>query len=158
MPWRKTHIYVWSILNSISYIDPLLIWRHICCQLSCSLIQQIIYWSHRYNNLSLTYFSGEICGHGILLGASFRYGCALTYWSRATHIHAWVSKLTLTGSDNGLSPERYQPIKINAGILLNGTLQTNLTEIFSKIRAFSFTKKHLKTSSILSRPQCVKVS
>ena len=32
----------------------------------------------------------------------------LTHWGRVTHI--WVSKLTIIGSDNGLSPDRRQAI------------------------------------------------
>ena len=44
----------------------------------------------------------------------------LTHWGRVTYIG--VSKLTIIGSDNGLSPARRQAINwINAGILLIGT-------------------------------------
>ena len=43
----------------------------------------------------------------------------LTHWGRVTHI--CVSKLTIIGSDNGLSPDRRQAIIwTNAGILLIG--------------------------------------
>ena len=83
---------------------------------------------------------------------------SLTHWGRLTHI--CVSKLTIIGSDNGLLPERHQAIIwTNAGILLNGPLGTNFSEILIEILTFSFTKMHLKMSemaSILSRPQCVK--
>ena len=52
----------------------------------------------------------------------------LTHWGRVTHI--CVSILTITGSDNGLSPERHQAnVCTNAGILLIGTLETNFSEI-----------------------------
>ena len=45
-----------------------------------------------------------------------------------------VSKLTIMGSDNGLSPERRQPIIwTNAGILLIGPLGTNFNEILIEI-------------------------
>ena len=48
---------------------------------------------------------------------------ALTHWGRVTHI--CVSKLTIIGSDNGLSPDRRQAIIWNnAGILLIGPLGT----------------------------------
>ena len=43
----------------------------------------------------------------------------LTHWGRVIHI--CVSKLTIIGSDNGLSPGRRQAIIwTNAGILLTG--------------------------------------
>ena len=52
----------------------------------------------------------------------------LTHWGRVTHI--CVGKLTIIGSDNGLSPERRQAIIwTNAGILLIGSLGTNFSEI-----------------------------
>ena len=56
----------------------------------------------------------------------------LTHWGRVTHI--CVSKLTIIGSDNGLSPGwRQAIIWTNAGILLIGTLRTNFSEILGKI-------------------------
>ena len=79
---------------------------------------------------------------------------SLTHWGQMTHI--CVSKLTIIGSDNGLSPCRRQAIIwTNAGILLIRTLGTNLSEIFSKIRAFSFKNMHLKMSSAKRRPFCL---
>ena len=76
-------------------------------------------------------------------------------------MHICVSKLTIIGSDNGLSPGRRQGIIWNnAGILLIWTLGTNFSEILSDIRAFSFKKMDgfenvCETASILSRPRCV---
>ena len=59
-----------------------------------------------------------------------------------------VSKLTIIGSDNGLSPGRRQAILwTNYGILIIRTLETNFSEIVSKIHTFSFKKMHLKMSS-----------
>ena len=73
---------------------------------------------------------------------------------RVTHI--CVSKLTITGSDNGLLPDRRQAIIwTNAGILLTGPLKTNFGEIFIKIHTFSFTKRHLKMSSAKWQPFCL---
>ena len=47
----------------------------------------------------------------------------LTHWGQVTHIY--VSKLTIIGSDNGLSPGRRQAIIwTNAEILLIGSLGT----------------------------------
>ena len=79
--------------------------------------------------------------------------------------HICVSNLTIIGSDNGLSPGRRQAIIwTNAGILLIGPLGTNFSEIQIGIQTFSYMKMHLKEivvcdmASILSRPQCVKIT
>ena len=70
--------------------------------------------------------------------------------------HICVSKLTIIGSDNGLSPGRRQAIIwTNAGILLIGPLRTNFSEIFIKIHAFSFKNMRLKMSSAKWRPFCL---
>ena len=62
--------------------------------------------------------------------------------------HICVSKLTIIGSDSGLSPGRRQAIIwTNAGILLIRTLGTNFIEILGEIHSFSFSKMHLKMSS-----------
>ena len=64
-------------------------------------------------------------------------GWSLTYWGPVTHI--CVSRLTVTGSDNGLSPGRRQAIIwTNAGILLIRTLGTNFSEIPGKAHSFSY--------------------
>ena len=77
----------------------------------------------------------------------------LTYWGRVTHI--CVSKLTIIGSENGLSPGRRQAIIwTNTGILLIRTLGTNFSEILSEIRAFSFKKMHVKISSAKGQQFC----
>ena len=70
----------------------------------------------------------------------------LTHWGRVTHI--CVGKLTIIGSDNGLSPERRQAIIwTNAGILLIGPVGTNFNEILIEIQTFSLNKIRLKMSS-----------
>ena len=70
----------------------------------------------------------------------------LTHWVWVTHI--CISKLTIIGSDNGLSPHRHQAIIwTSAGILLIGPLGTNFSEILIEIYIFSFKKMHLKTSA-----------
>ena len=70
----------------------------------------------------------------------------LTHWGRVTHI--CVSKLTIIGSDNGLSPCRRQVIIwTNAGILLIRTLGTNFGEILGEIHSFSLSEMLLKMSS-----------
>ena len=85
----------------------------------------------------------------------------LTHWRRVTHI--CVSKLTIIGSDNGLSPDwRQAIIWTNAGILLIGPLGTNFGETLIEILTFSFKQNAYEsivceTAAILSRPQCIKV-
>ena len=70
--------------------------------------------------------------------------------------HICVSKLTIIGSDDGLSPYRHQAIILtNAEILLIGPLGTNFSEILIEIHAFSFKKMHLKMSSEKWRPFCL---
>ena len=87
--------------------------------------------------------------HLIGLSGSILYGkykTTLTHWGRVTHI--CVSKLTIIGSDNGLSPDRRQAIIwTNAGILLIGPLGVNFNEILIKINTFPFKKMHLKMAS-----------
>ena len=69
-----------------------------------------------------------------------------THWGRVTHI--CVGKLTIIGSDNGLSPGRHRAIILtNAGILLIRPLGTNFSEIFIEIQTFSLKKIRLKMSS-----------
>ena len=78
----------------------------------------------------------------------------LTQWGRITHL--CVSKLSIIGSDNGLSPGRRQAIIwTSAGILLIGTRGTNFNEISIKIHEFSFKKIHLEMSSGKWRPSCL---
>ena len=86
-----------------------------------------------------------------------QYRCVpapLTHWGRVTHI--CVGKLTVIGSDNGLSPERRQAIIwTNAVILLIGPLETNFSEILIEILMFSFKKMRLKVSSAKRRSFCL---
>ena len=69
----------------------------------------------------------------------------LTHWRRVTHI--CVSKT---------SPGRRQAIIwTNAGILLNGTLGANFSEISFRYHSFSSKKIHLKKSSWKWRLSCL---
>ena len=62
--------------------------------------------------------------------------------------HICVGKLTIIGSDNGLSPDRRQAIIwTNDGILLIEPLGTNFSEILIGIHTFLFKKMHFKMSS-----------
>ena len=70
--------------------------------------------------------------------------------------HIYVSKLTIIGSDNGLSPDRRQAIIwTNAGLLLIGPLGTNFSEILIEILTFSFKNIRFKMSSAKRRPFCL---
>ena len=78
----------------------------------------------------------------------------LTHWGRMTHI--CISKLTIIGSENGLSPCRRQAIIWTyAGILLIRPLGTNFSEILIGIQTFSLKKMRLKLSSGKWWPFCL---
>ena len=67
--------------------------------------------------------------------------------------HICVGKLTIIGSDNGVSPGRRQAIIwTNARILLIRPLGINFSEILIGIQPFSFKKMYLKLSSAKWRP------
>ena len=103
-------------------------------QLGISFLKTIVFQSRHIHNMG-----------------PYQNRTRLTHWVRVTHI--CVSKLTIIGSDNGLSPGRRQAIIwTNAGILLIRPLRTNVSEILIEIHIFSFKKIHLKTSSAKWRP------
>ena len=82
----------------------------------------------------------------IITFLGLQYRKFLTHSGRVTHI--CVSKLTIIGSDNGLSPDRRQAIIwTNDGLLLIGPLGTNFSEILIEILTLSFKKMRLKMSS-----------
>ena len=71
----------------------------------------------------------------------------LTHWGWVMHV--CVSKLSIIGSDNGLSPGRRQAIIwTKAGMLLIGSLGTNFSEALIRIQTFSLKKLHLKMASV----------
>ena len=71
-------------------------------------------------------------------------------------MHTSTSKLTIIGSDNGLSPRRRQTIIwTNDGILLIWHLGINFSEISIEIHIFSFRKMQLKSSSVKWCPFCL---
>ena len=70
----------------------------------------------------------------------------LTHWGRMTHI--CLGKLTITGSDNGLSPGRCQAtIWTKAAILSIRPLGTNFCALLIEIQTFPFKKMRSKVSS-----------
>ena len=67
-----------------------------------------------------------------------------------------VSKLTIIGSEKGLSPGRRQAIFwTNARILLIAPLGSNFSEILIEIPTFSFKKMQLKMSSAETAAVCL---
>ena len=107
---------------------------------------QAISSHHAYSNI-ITMLHQCIMQHAYLQ-------LSLTHWGPVTHI--CVSDLAIIGSHNGLSPGRRQAIIwTNTGILLVQILETNSSEIFSKIHTFSFKKMHLNMSSGKWQPFCL---
>ena len=92
------------------------------------------------------------------LAKTLRYiSLCLTHGGRVTYIN--ISKLTIIGSNKGLSPGRRQAIIwTNVGILVMQTLRTTFSEIISEINAFSLKKclwKYLRYGVNFSRLQWV---
>ena len=84
----------------------------------------------------------------------FSWSSRLIHWGWVLHIY--VSKPTIIGSDNDLSPGRHQAIIwAKAGLLLIGPLGTSFIEILIKIHIFSFKKMYVKISSGKCRPSCL---
>ena len=91
---------------------------------------------------------------GRALGAGAWTSAYITYWDRVTHLCG--SKITIIGSDNGLSPGRRQAIILtNAGVLLIGPVGTKFSEILIEILTVPFKKMRLKWSSAKWRPFCL---
>ena len=120
---------------------------------------QALYWPICHERVSYSAVV-MILRNKCLLGLKICHGTWLsiimvkTHWDRVTHI--CVDKLTIIGSDNGLSPGRRQAIIwTNAGILLIRPLGTNFSEILIGIQTFSFTKMYLQKSSAKWRLFCL---
>ena len=74
-------------------------------------------------------------------------GWMLCHLDQVTHV--CVIKLTIIGSDNGLSPGRRQAIiRNNVGILLIWSSATHFGEILSEMHTFSSMKIYLKMSFV----------
>ena len=118
----------------------------------------MIFWYYTINILSALWMQKflQLQRH-VSSRSNVEYRCVsrcLTHWGLVTHI--CFSKLSIIGSDNGLSPDRHQAIIWNNnGILFIGTLGTNFNEILIEINAFSFKNVHLKMSSGKWRPYCL---
>ena len=74
-------------------------------------------------------------------------------------MHICISKLSIVGSDNGMSPGSHQAIIwTNAGILLIGPLGTNFNEILIEIYKFSIQEIHFKMLSGKWWPSCLNLN
>ena len=101
--------------------------------------QQAIIWTN--GDPDIWCFILSLC-HNELCGTA-TYS---THWGWVTHI--CVINVTITGSDNGLSPVRRQAIiGTNAAALLIGPLGTKLYDILIRIHTFSLKKVNLNMSS-----------
>ena len=124
---------------------------------------QLLIYAHNYHNLQclLVPFMGNPieCVSTPCLQALVHWW--ITHWGRMTHICS--SKLTIIGSDNGLSPVRRQPIiRTSDDSLLTRPWGIYFNEILFEIQRFSFKKidmkmSRAKMSAILSWPQCVTI-
>ena len=117
---------------------------HILCKWPFELRHGWIFTSHCFMWMALWWDLIARCSYSWIqkkIAAIWWTTCSkvfsLTHWGRVTHI--CVGKLTIIGSDNGLSPGRRQAIIwTNAGILLIGPLETNFQQKFEFGLRFQF--------------------
>ena len=75
---------------------------------------------------------------------------------RPSDAYICVDELVIIGSNNGLSPDRWQAIIwTNAGLLSIEPLWTYFNENLIKIQQFSLKKMHVKMSSAKWHPSCL---
>ena len=121
-----------------------------------ALVQSMVWWlagDKPLPELRMTRFIDEYMHHGRRIYTS----PSLKLLTRLGWVmHICVSKLTIIGSDNVLSPSRHQTIIwTTAGVLLIGLLRTNFSGIFIEIYIFSSKKMHLKLLSGKWRSFCL---
>ena len=122
---------------------------YLSLQLSCADTCQIWTWYSLGNSILCNYVKAQKI-------TELREQVPLTHCSPVMHI--WISKLTIIGSDNGLSPVGYQAIIwTNVVSLSIGPVGTNFNQLVFKIQTFSFTKMHLKMSGKW-RPFCLSLN
>ena len=119
--------------------------------------QKFICWGPMYSKswlIQVITWHFTSATHGIIWQCCVKSSYLLTHWGQVMHI--CISKLTIIGPDNVLSPGRRPAIIwTNAGKLLNGLLGTNFSEIEIEIQTFSLKKMHWKMSSVKWRPFCL---
>ena len=158
------HMASWILVNvGVSYIRDFtvgVIWWLVVCWLPRRNLDLSLFTIPPETNLNkiwikiLKFSHKKMTENVVGMSAKCQPFCSnpnvLTHWGRVTH--KCVSKLTIIGSDNGLSPGRRQAIIwTNAGILLIRPLGTNFSEIYT----LSFKKMHLEMSSGKWRPSCL---
>ena len=80
----------------------------------------------------------------------------LRHWAKTWSYVNSLSKLTIIGSDNGLSPAQRQAIIwTNAGILFIWTLRTNFSEKISESQTFVLKEMHFEKSPAKLWPFCL---
>ena len=121
---------------------------------NCSVTDVLLIKTAIRRNFRLQTIYSKPSGQNVSRTLNRTWQQCLTHWGRVTHI--CVSKLTIIGPDNGLSPGwRQAIIWTNAGILLIRPLGTNFNEILIEIYTSSLTIMHLKMSSRKWRPFCL---
>ena len=133
----------------------MILWQDVSSDITCPEIirsrRHAAVDQHRAGSDPMAQVSGRYRSDSGTLQHVCRDVLSLAHWGRTTH--RCVGKLTIIGSDNGLSPGRRQAIIwINDGIMLIGSLGTNFSEILIGNQTFSFKKMHLKMSSAKWRP------
>ena len=132
--------FLWTRFEVAKYFSPILAWLLMGSPASCERVNE----HHMYVFSSIK--------RKLQMLKEWRYNSIkdswtmLTHWGRVTLI--CVSKLTIIGWHQAI-------IWTNAGILLTGTLGTNLSEILNDIQTFSLKKRFLKMSSEKWRPFCL---
>ena len=135
-----------TILKTGQCFDVVLRYAIICDIASCKIQNFKASTTRLFSNK----FFGTQRDQGNNVGTTSLNSCIVkaysTHWGRATHI--CVGKLTIIGSDNGLSPGwRQAIIWTNDGILLIRPLGINFSGILIGNQTFSLKKMHLKMSS-----------
>ena len=141
----------WSLLALLS-------WYHVNGVKSVQLIRKLctrrFHLSVPHHQINCNEFTFEMWWQGSSPHNGHQSDMPLIHWGRVTHI--CISKLTILGSDNGLSLFSQQAIIwTNDGILLIKPLGTTFSEILIEIHTFSFKKMHLKMLSVKWRPSCL---
>ena len=144
---RRPHYIYWSSVGETTHNTP------------------VPYSAMHYSEQKCTHFCCEWCIVGTDALLDLRDWSITTGYNRPLFnslsrvAYLCVDKLTITGSDNGMSPGRHQAIIwTNAGMLLIASLGTNFSEIPIRIQTFPFKRMHLKMSSAKWRPFCLGLS
>ena len=150
---------------------------HHPAKMHCCVTRLLMFWSQYpfvnnfvFSEITVTLFFTPYILHGhwlsmiiITVSAESKWWNPMIWEFSILTYQGWriyVSvKLTIIGSDNGLSPDRCQAIIwSNAGLLLIWPLGTNFNEILIEIHTFSFKKMCLKMSFGKWRPVCLSLN